>query len=331
MSDLNSLLRSSAGRRRGVYAVVVVAALLVGALIAPAAYSATGDYAESDDKIAVITMPPLVADELTDEVHEDLEEARQNDSIEAVVLEVNSPGGAVAPSEELALEVEQTAGEMPVVVSAKDMAASGGYYVSAPADKIYATPGSMVGSVGVRYSYMGSNEPGPGITTGPDKDGGMTDHDAIEQTNAIADGFYGAVLEHRGDDLELSEEELAYAKVYTGQQAVHNGLVDDIGTTETAVQTAAEEAGLDSYDVVETGFDVEDFLLPLFEVTDDGDVVDLSSEHAQAKLTSAPGVDTPVFLALHGTVEDEQPIVTTADGEATIVDGDTDVDTEVSP
>lgn len=331
MSDLNSLLRSSAGRRRGVYAVVVVAALLVGALIAPAAYSATGDYAESDDKIAVITMPPLVADELTDEVHEDLEEARQNDSIEAVVLDVNSPGGALAATEELALDVERTAEEMPVVASVDSMAASGGYYVSAPADEIYANPGAIVGSVGIRYSHMGSSGPGSQITSGPDKDGGATEHDSIEMANVMVEGFYGTVLEHRGDDLELTKEELAYAKVYSSQQAVNNGMIDEIGTTDTAVQAAAEEAGLESYEIVELGFDSEQSLFPMFEVTDDGDVVDLNSEHANAKLDPAPGVDTPVFLALHGTVEGEQPVVTTAGGQPTVVQDDGNLETEVSP
>ena len=331
MPDLNSLLRSSAGRRRGVYAVVVVAALLVGALIAPAAYSASGDYAESDDKVAVITVPPLVADELTDEVHEDLEEARQNDSIEAVVLEVNTPGGGLGATEELALDVERTAAEMPVVVSVEEMAASGGYYVSAPADEIYANPGSVVGSVGIRYSHMDSSDPGTSITSGPDKDGGATEHDAIEMANVMVEGFYGTVLEHREDDLELTEEELAYAKVYSSQQAVHNGLIDEIGTTDTAIQAAAEKAGLDSYEVVDGGFELdEEFMMPLFETTDDGEVVDLSAEHSKAKLSPAPGVDTPVFLALHGNLEGEQPIVTTVGGEPTLVHDDDD-GAEVSP
>ena len=330
MSDLKSQIRSLAGHRRVAYAAVVVAALLVGALIAPAAYSATGDIAESDDKVAVITVPPMIAGELTDDVHDDLEEARQNDSIEAVVLDVNSPGGALAATEELALDVERTAEEMPVVASVDSMAASGGYYVSAPADEIYANPGAQIGSVGIRYSHMGSSGPSSQITSGPDKDGGATEHDAIEMSNIMVEGFYGTVLEHRGDDLELSEEELAYAKVYSSQQAVHNGMVDEIGTTDTAIQAAAEQAGLESYEVVHGGFSLEDQFPVLFEVTEEGEVVDLSAEYAETKLDPAPGVDTPVFLALHGTVDGEEPIVTTSGGEPTIVHDDAATE-EVSP
>lgn len=322
MTQKQSPERSRARRSRVAYAVVIVAALIAGATLAPVAYSAANDLGGSDDTVAVVTVPPIIADGTTDQVLADLEEARQNDSIQAVVLEVNSPGGSVSATEEVALEVERTAEEMPVVTSVQSVAASGGYYVSAPTDKIYATPSAQVGSVGVRSSYMGSTGPSTSITTGPDKNGGRTEQEAIESVNVLAQGFYGTVMEHRGDKLTLSETELAYAKVYVSQQALHNGMIDEIGTTDTAIQAAAERADLDSYEVAEMGYEQESGGLLLFEATDDGEVVDLSGQQARTKLDPTPGVDRPVFLALYGTVPGEEPIAsssTRAPGDAATV------------
>lgn len=330
MPELSQRVRSAAAAASRSYAVIIVVALLVGALVAPMAYGSAVDHRESPDQVATVSVPPVIAPETTGPVTDALQEARQNDSIQAVVLEVNTPGGALSATEELALEVERTAEEMPVVVSVDQMAASGGYYVSAPADEIYANPSAMVGSVGINFAYVDSSAPGGStIQSGPDKSGGYTEDEAIRMANVMVEGFYGTVLDHRGDDLQLTEEELAYAKVYPSQEAMHNGMIDEIGTTETAIQRAAELGGLERYEVVDLETTPDIGPIPIFEQTDDGELHDVTDEHVAALVDPAPGVDTPVPLALYGTLSAEQLVATTA-GEApvTVVD---DEGTETVP
>ena len=329
MAGISKRVRSALAAASRSYAVIAVVALLVGALVAPTAFGAAMEYGESTEKVAVVEVGATIGPGTAEPVEEGLQEARQNESIEAVVLEVDTPGGSLAATEALALEVERTAEEMPVVVSVSQMAASGGYYVSAPADEIYAKPSAMVGSVGINFAYVDAGTPGTAIQSGPDKSGGYTEEEAIEMAEIMVNGFYGMVLDHRGDELELTEEELAYAKVYPSQQAVHNGMIDEIGTRETAIQRAAELAGLERYEVVELDTAPELMPVPILEVTDDGEVVDLTSEHVEAQLDPAPGVETPVPLALYGTLPDEQIIVTTAGEEpVTVLDDELDDDAE---
>ncbi|WP_197409767.1 ATP-dependent Clp protease proteolytic subunit, partial [Haloferax profundi] len=95
-----------------------------------------------DGTVAVIEMHGTITGDTATVVVDNLREARQNDSIEAVVLDINSPGGAASASEQLYLAVKRTQQEMPVVTSVTGMAASGGYYMTAPADHIYVTPAS---------------------------------------------------------------------------------------------------------------------------------------------------------------------------------------------
>lgn len=312
MSNSGNRVRSAIATSSRSYTVVLVAALVLGALIAPAAYGAAKDVGESSNTVAVIEVGSVISPQTAAPVENELKNARQNQTIQAVVLEVDTPGGSLAATESLALEVERTAEVMPVVVSVSQMAASGGYYVSAPADEIYANPSAMVGSVGINFAYVNAGTPpSSAIQSGPDKSGGYTEEEAIEMADVMVNGFYGMVLDHRGEKLELTKSELGYAKVYPSQEALHNGMIDKIGTRDTAIQRAAELAGLERYEVVErdTTPDLPQF--PILEVTDSGQVVDLTDEHVQATLDPAPGVKTPVALALYGSLPDEQVIVTT--------------------
>jgi protease-4 len=311
MPDRSQQIRSAAAGAARSYTVILVIALLVGVLAAPMAYGSAMEYREPTDKVATISVPPIIAPQTADPTIDALQEARQNESIEAVVLEVNTPGGALSATEELALEVERTAEEMPVVVSVGQMAASGGYYVSAPADEIYANPSAMVGSVGINFAYVDSTTPTRAIQSGPDKSGGYTEAEAIEMADVMAEGFYGMVLDHRGDELTISKEELAYAKVYPSQEALHNGMIDEIGTTETAIQRAAELAGIERYEVVELDTTPESGPLPIFSQTEAGDS-GMTDDRVVALVDPAPGVETPIPLALYGTLSDERTIVTTA-------------------
>jgi protease-4 len=320
MANSSARVRSSFHASSRSYTVIIVVALLVGAFAAPAAYGAAREYGETTDKVAVIEIGATIAPMTAEPVEEQLQEARQNESIRAVVLKVNTPGGGLSATESLALEVERTAEQMPVVVSVPQIAASGGYYVSAPADEIVANPSAMVGSVGINFAYIDAGgAPGTAIQSGPDKSGGYTEEEAIEMADIMVKGFYGTVLEHRGDTLELTEEELAYAKVYPSQKAIHNGMIDEVGTTDTAIQRAAERAGLERYEVVELDTTPNVSGVPILAETDANAT---SSERVKAMLDPAPGVRTPVPLALYGTLPEQETIVTTAGEGTTVVDDD---------
>jgi protease-4 len=186
-----------------------------------------------------------------------IEQAGEDDSIEAVVLRVDSPGGSAAASAEIHHALSEL--DKPVVVSMGSMAASGGYYISAPADYIYATPHTLTGSIGVISEFINVDdllaEYGVDvvvITSGGMKDFGspfrdMTEEERLywqETTDEIFDVFVQVVAEGRGMD-EDEVRALADGRVYTGLQALDLGLVDEIGYFDDAVDKAAELGGIE--------------------------------------------------------------------------------------
>ncbi|SFB82031.1 protease-4 [Halobiforma haloterrestris] len=328
MSGYLDAVRNLLGTIARSYVTIVLIALLVGAAVAPVAWGATS---EPDGTVAVIEMDSSITERSAEAVTDDLREARQNESIDAVVLAVDSPGGGVTASESLYLAVERTAQEMPVVTSIQSVGASGGYYMSAPSDEIYVNPSSTVGSIGVRATHIDSSSPDREITTGPDKSG-MTREQVKQRAEKMKQTFIGSVVEHRGDELELSETELAYANVYIGVEAVDNGLADEIGDTDVAIGAAAEQAGLNDYEVVELSDDRTLGLPILFEGGEDGEpvVVDEPHDHPQT-FGDYGGVETPAFLAVWGSVEGESgTVVDTAESDAATQIGDEDGDADTN-
>ena len=232
---------------RTIFVVAIVAAVLVSAVLAPVAYD-YGTSAQSDGTVSVITISGTISGTTVDGIAEDLRNARTNESIEAVVLKVDSGGGAVAPSERLYLEVLRTAEQMPVVASVQGVGASGAYYGMLPADEIYVLSSSQVGSVGVIGSGGSVPVPDSIIRTGPDK--AQPTADQRERTiESLKRQFVGRVMEHRGENISLSREEVAYARTYLGPEAVENGYADGIGSLPAAIDHAAELAGMEDYDV----------------------------------------------------------------------------------
>ncbi|MFC4247956.1 S49 family peptidase [Natribaculum luteum] len=307
MSSTLATLRNLLGAVAKSYVTVVIVALLVGASMAPVVWGMTSN---PDGTVAVIEVDSSLSESSAERITDDLREARQNDSIDAVVLEVDSPGGGVSASEGLYLAVERTAEEMPVVTSVESTAASGAYYMIAPSDEIYVKPGSIVGSIGVRATYLDVPPTDQEITTGPDKNGGGTEDEYEAQVEMMRQAFVGTVTEHRGDELTLSETELAYAKVYTGIESVENGLADDVGDTEVAVGAAADEAGLEDYDVVEMESEPLSGLSVIIG-GESGDRQVASGVHPQT-FGQYGAVNTPTFLALWGSVDDERVVASTA-------------------
>jgi len=279
------------------YALVVAAAVLLSAILAPVAYDRA---TAPDGTVAVVSVEGFISSNSVSSVQEDLREARENESIDAVVLNVDSPGGSAAASEQLYLSVQRTAQEMPVVASVKSTGASGAYYAMLPARDIYVTPASIVGSVGVRGGAPGPSLPGE-IKSGPDKASATADQRRA-QIETLQRAFVGSVMKHRSDDLELSRTEVAHAKVYTGARAVDNGMADRVGSTSEAIERAASAAGLEDYDVVRKE---PPRLGGLFLLnTDDGGTVVVEQSPAGYQ-----AVDTPTFLMVYGDVQTESEVI----------------------
>ncbi|MFB6122412.1 MAG: S49 family peptidase [Haloferacaceae archaeon] len=286
--------------RRRTYAVVVVAALVVGAVLAPVAWERTNG---PDGRVAVVSIDGFVSTQSVGAIQEDLREARENESIRAVVLKVDSPGGSAAASEQLYMAVQRTAKEMTVVASVQSMGASGAYYGMLPAENIYVTPASVVGSVGVRGSAprpVPSNQ----IRSGPDKASTTADQRRA-QIETLKQAFVGSVMKHRGDDLALSRTEVAHAKVYTGARAVDNGMADKIGSLQDAIHEAAQKEGLDDYEVVRKEPPRRGGLL-LLSANAEGENPTVVVEESPV---GYDGVRTSTFLMVHGTVQYEDEVI----------------------
>ncbi len=189
-------------------------------------------------------------------VRTQLERAKDDDAVKAVVLQLNTPGGSVAASQEIVNMLEQV--KKPVVVSMSDLVASGGYYISAGTDKIVALPGTLTGSIGVISEVPNLkglfDKLGIGIQifiAGKHKDmyAGYRELTPDEQAimQDMTDQLYSQFVQVVAKGRNLSEDrvrELATGQLYTGVQAKELGLVDELGGLQTAVDAAANLAGI---------------------------------------------------------------------------------------
>lgn len=196
---------------------------------------------------------------------ENLREAREADEVRAIVIRVNSPGGELPPSVEMWREVALAADEKPVVVSMGGVAASGGYYIAAPATEIFADATTVTGSIGVfalAFNLDGFYEETIGInteviSTAPHADllsltRDLTDDElrfAAEEIDEVYVEFLQVVADGRAMTLEQVRK-VAEGRVWTGRQARRLGLVDDIGGLHAAIERAALLAEIDEeYDI----------------------------------------------------------------------------------
>lgn len=198
------------------------------------------------------------------------------DQVKAVVLRINSPGGAVVASDELYREIVELQKKKVVVVSFGDTAASGGYYIAAGANKIVANPSTITGSIGViaqfpklsgLYDKLGIEM--RTIKSGEFKDIGSESRDLTDAERQILDQiimtsydqFVQAIVDGRKMD-EAKVRALADGRIYSGKQAKELGLVDELGGLETALQQAAELAKLENPTHVE--YSDDNFFQALF-------------------------------------------------------------------
>ena len=194
----------------------------------------------------------------------EIEKLRENDRVKAVVLRVDSPGGGVFASEEIRHQLELTQQEKPLIVSMSNVAASGGYWISMPADTIVAHPNTITGSIGIFglfFNVQGFMQNKMGIRADIVKTGRYSDlpNPARKMTRGekaifqelIEEGydqFIDVVAEGRDMD-ESYVREIAEGRVYSGRRAFELGLVDVLGGLDVAVEIAAQKAGLEAYRV----------------------------------------------------------------------------------
>ena len=191
-----------------------------------------------------------------------LRAARENDRVKAVVLRVDSPGGEVFASEMVRREVELLrANGKPVVASMGDVAASGGYWISMSADRIWAQPGTITGSIGIfglvmtiprTLEKIGVSTDGVGTTdlAGAFRVDRPLGDSVAEIFQAVIDNGYNQFVEGVANARGMSRaraDSVARGRVWSGQQAKERGLIDELGGLQGAVANAAELAGLEKY------------------------------------------------------------------------------------
>lgn len=249
-------------RARSVVTVVLATALLfvvflAGVLVVLTALERGGPFGLGGDRIAVVEIEGVIVDALP--VVRELAEHRENPSVRAVVVRIDSPGGVVGPSQEIYDAIRRfRAKDKPVVASMGAVAASGGYYIAAAADRIVANPGTLTGSigvimqmaefeglfkkVGVRYQV---------IKSGRYKDIGSPARAMTEAERRLLQSllddvyeqFVDAVAEGRGLDRQAVLA-LADGRIFSGRQARGLGMVDALGGLQEAIELAAELGGI---------------------------------------------------------------------------------------
>jgi len=251
-----------AGRARAVLLTfgVILGVFLVffTAVLALLAYLEGGEILSfPGERVALVEVEGIILD--ADDVVRQLKEHLENSAVKAVVVRINSPGGVVAPTQEIYDALGRLRDEgKPVVASLGSVAASGGYYIAAAADQIVANPGTLTGSIGVimqltnleglfkkvglRYEI---------VKSGKYKDIGSFSRPMTNEERAILqslmddvhDQFVEAVANGRGLDRTVVLS-LADGRIFSGRQAKELNLVDELGGREEAIQAAASLAGI---------------------------------------------------------------------------------------
>lgn len=219
----------------------------------------------SGDVIGVVNVNGLITD--SREIVDWINELEKKDSVKAVIVRINSPGGVVGPSQEVYSALKNMAGTRTLVASMGAMATSGGYYVASPAHKIVANPGTLTANIGVRAGLTNMQEllrkigiEDQALYTGKYKDAGtvtrpMTEDERAYLQNLIED-MHDQFVQDVAVARNMDPEEvslLADGRAMTGRQALEAGLVDVLGGMNEAVELARELAGLDKKVVLVEG------------------------------------------------------------------------------
>ncbi|HUH33895.1 MAG TPA: signal peptide peptidase SppA, partial [Daejeonella sp.] len=219
----------------------------------------------------------------SDRISRAIRKARTDDKVKAVVLRINSPGGSALASDVIWREVVLTKKVKPIIVSMGDVAASGGYYIACAADSIYAQPNTITGSIGVfgiipNMKNFFNNKLGitfDGVKTGQYADLGTvsrpltaSERQIIQnEVNKIYSDFTQKVATGRKKSQSYIDS-IGQGRVWSGTEALNNGLVDKLGNIDDAIASAARKAKLKDYKIVEYPSQI-DPLQSLFNDTGD--------------------------------------------------------------
>ncbi|MFZ6017541.1 MAG: signal peptide peptidase SppA [Nitrospirota bacterium] len=208
------------------------------------------------DRVALVRIEGPIID--SKDIIDEIKGYVKDRSIKAIILRIDSPGGTVAPAQEIYEEVKKATAKKKIVVSMGSIAASGGYYIASPADRIIANPGTLTGSIGVIMEIPNieglMNKIGiktEVVKSGKHKDIASAFRGIGREERQILQGvmdnvheqFIKAVAEGRKilpDDIK----KIADGRIFTGEQALKVGLVDELGNLEDAIQSAARLAGI---------------------------------------------------------------------------------------
>ena len=227
------------------------------------------------DKVAVVELFGPIMD--AHKVVKQLDRYGKDSSIKGIILHIDSPGGGVAPSQEIYQAALRAKKNKPLVASLGSLAASGGYYAAIAADKIVSNPGTITGSIGVIIGFMDARElmKKIGVRTinvksGKFKDIGSSGREFTEEDKkviqAVIDDVYGQFVEAVAAGRNMEEaavRKLADGRIYSGRQALELGLVDELGTYHDAIQTLKKLANIDGKVTVVREEEKLDFLKEL--------------------------------------------------------------------
>ena len=197
----------------------------------------------------------------SEEISDAIRQARKDKDIKAIVLRVNSPGGSALASDVIWREVKLAKQEKPVIVSMGDVAASGGYYISCAADKIYAQANTITGSIGV-FGVIPNIGPMLKEKLGITFDRASTNlHSTLSMTKKLSadeykiiqqsvdeiyDDFITKVAEGRDGLIKEDVDKIGQGRVWSGEDALHLGLIDELGGINDAISYAAEVSKIES-------------------------------------------------------------------------------------
>lgn len=245
---------------------VIVVSLLIAWASDPAAGSKTG----SGSRIGVVYVEGTITgargsdwfgtDAGGQSIMEQLKEAREDDSVKAVLVRINSPGGSAAAAQEIGDEIDKIKAKgKPVVASMGEVAASGGYWIAAKADKIMADSATMTGSIGVIMETTNMQElfnkigiSPQTIKSGRYKDIGSANRPMTDEEKQILQDMVNDIFQQfvdvvaKGRNMERAKVlALADGRIFTGRQAKASGLVDELGNFYDAVDLIADLAGIE--------------------------------------------------------------------------------------
>jgi protease IV len=215
-----------------------------------------GSLFSEPERVGVVEIKGLLTDSAA--AIKQLDRYRDDDSIKAIVLRINSPGGAVGPSQEILREVVKVRAKKKIVASLGTMAASGGYYIASGANLIMANRGTATGSIGVIMQF--ANVEGLTKKVGLDlfnlkagryKDVGSPFRSMTPEDQAYLQGFIDNIYQQFVSDVAHNRKipldkmkTLAEGRIYTGEEAKAAGLVDEFGNLEDAIEKAGRLGGI---------------------------------------------------------------------------------------